>query len=90
MIFLKIRDICQNYEYEVDTCIMQIMLPQAMVVYEVSWHLTWVLPLQRLMGLLFNTNSFEMCVKVPKATNGQNNNSADESMTGKNKEQPWP
>ena len=29
-----------------DTCIMQTMLPQAMVVYEVSWHLTWVLPLQ--------------------------------------------
>ena len=24
-----------------------------------------------------------MCVKVPKATNRQNNNSADESMTGK-------
>ena len=27
-----------------DACIMQIMLPQAMVVNEVSWHLTWVLP----------------------------------------------
>ena len=26
-----------------DTCIMQTMLPQAMVVYEVSWYLTWVL-----------------------------------------------
>ena len=25
-----------------------------------------------------------MCVKVPKATNRQNNNSADESMTGRN------
>ena len=24
-----------------------------------------------------------MCAKVPKATNRQNNNSADESMTGK-------
>ena len=26
-----------------------------------------------------------MCAKVPKATNRQNNNSADESMTGKKK-----
>ena len=26
-----------------DTWIMQTMLPQAMVVYDVSWHLTWVL-----------------------------------------------
>ena len=28
---------------KLDTCIMQTMLPQAMVVCEVSWHLTWVL-----------------------------------------------
>ena len=44
--------------FKLDTCIMQTMLPQAMVVYEVSWHLTWILPLQRLTGLVFNINSF--------------------------------
>ena len=31
-----------------------------------------------------------MCAKVPKATNRQSNNSADESMTGKKLKQPWP
>ena len=29
-----------------------------------------------------------MCAKVPKATNRQNNNSADESMTGKKHQKP--
>ena len=56
---------------------MQTMLPQVMVVFEVSWYLTWVLSSAETHG-----SHFEMFVKVPKATNRQKNNSADESMTG--------
>ena len=62
------------------------MLPQAMVVYEVSWHLTWVLSSAETHGACVQYKLILKCVlesKVPKATNRQNNNSADESMTGK-------
>ena len=34
-------------------------------------------------GSCLISTHFEMCAKVPKATNRQNNNSADESMIGK-------
>ena len=34
-------------------------------------------------GLCLTLTHFEMCAKVPKAINRQNNNSADESMTGR-------
>ena len=36
------KDEIIGFHIKLDTCIMQTMLPQAMVVYEVSWHLTWV------------------------------------------------
>ena len=41
-----------------DTCIMQTMLPQGMVVYEVCWHLTWILSSAEMQGLVFTINSF--------------------------------